>query len=287
MIEAIANFFGIIIRFIYEMVNNNYLISILIFTFLTKLILFPLTLMQIKSTEKLQEIGPKDKAIREKYKNDEKKQAEELSKLYSENKINPLGGCLPILIQLPIILGMFYIVKQPLTYIIQTPQEEIKTYTAAYLNKEESEVTEQEMKQYEIQVAEKNNIIDMNVGLGINLGQTPSNVFSKEVDKKASPISLIIPILAVVLAFVQTKVAQKNSNNTNVDENAAQMQKSTNLMMPLLSGIISYTMPLALGVYWLFGSLLQILQQMLITYVTNKHKKVLELDKGGVVNEKN
>ena len=285
MIDAIANFFGIIIRFIYEMVNNNYFISILMFTFLTKLILFPLTLMQIKSTEKLQEIGPKDKAIREKYKNDEKKQAEELSKLYSENKINPLGGCLPILIQLPIILGMFYIVKQPLTYIIQTPQNEIKTYTATYLNKEESEVTDAEMKNYEIQVAEKNNIINMNVGLGINLGQTPSNVFSKEADKKAKPISLIIPILAVVLAFVQTKITQKN--NTNIDESAAQMQKSTNLMMPLLSGIISYTMPLALGVYWLFGSLLQILQQMLITYVTNKHKKVLELDKGGVVNEKN
>jgi len=286
MIDAIANFFGIIIRFIYEMVNNNYLISILIFTFLTKLILFPLTLMQIKSTEKLQEIGPKDKAIREKYKNDEEKQAEELSKLYSENKINPIGGCLPILIQLPIILGMFYIVKQPLTYIIQTPQEEIKTYTATYLNKEESEVTEAEMKTYEIQVAEKNNIIDMNVGLGINLGQTPSNVFSKDDDKKASPISLIIPILAVILAFLQTKITQKNSN-TNMDESTAQMQKSTNLMMPLLSGIISYTMPLALGVYWLFGSLLQILQQILITYATNKHKKVLELDKGGAVNEKN
>ena len=286
MIEAIANFFGIIIRFIYEMVNNNYLISILIFTFLTKLILFPLTFLQIKSTEKLQDIAPKDKAIREKYKNDEKKQAEELSKLYSENKINPLGGCLPILIQLPIILGMFYIVKQPLTYIIQTPQSEIKTYTATYLGKEESEVTDAEIKTYEIQIAEKNNIIDMNVGLGLNLGQTPSNVFSKEKDKKASPISLIIPILAVVLSFAQTKLMQKN-NNTNADESAQQMQKSTNLMMPLLSGIISYTMPLALGVYWLFGSLLQILQQMLITYVTNKHKKVLELDKGGVVNEKN
>ena len=286
MIEAIANFFGIIIRFIYEMVNNNYLISILIFTFLTKLILFPLTFLQIKSTEKLQDIAPKDKAIREKYKNDEKKQAEELSKLYSENKINPLGGCLPILIQLPIILGMFYIVKQPLTYIIQTPKSEIKTYTATYLGKEESEVTDAEIKTYEIQVAEKNNIIDMNVGLGLNLGQTPSNVFSKEQDKKASPISLIIPILAVVLSFAQTKL-MKNNNNTNVDESAQQMQKSTNLMMPLLSGIISYTMPLALGVYWLFGSLLQILQQMLITYVTNKHKKVLELDKGGVVNEKN
>ena len=155
MIEAIASFFGIIIRFIYELVNNNYLISILLFTFLTKLILLPLTLMQIKSTEKIQEITPKDAEIREKYKNDKQKQAEELSKLYSENKINPMGGCLPLLIQLPIILAMFYIVKQPLTYITQTPAEDIKNYTATYLNKSVEEVSENEIKAYEIQIAEK------------------------------------------------------------------------------------------------------------------------------------
>ena len=148
MIEAIASFFGIIIRFIYELVNNNYLISILLFTFLTKLILLPLTLMQIKSTEKIQEITPKDAEIREKYKNDKQKQAEELSKLYSENKINPMGGCLPLLIQLPIILAMFYIVKQPLTYITQTPAEDIKNYTATYLNKSVEEVSENEIKAY-------------------------------------------------------------------------------------------------------------------------------------------
>lgn len=284
MINAIASFFGIIIRFIYDIVNNNYLISILIFTFLTKLILLPLTLMQIKSTKKLQEITPKDNEIREKYKNDKQKQAEELSKLYSENKINPMGGCLPLLIQLPIILAMFYIVKQPLTYITQTPAEEIKNYTAAYLNKDISEVSENELKAYEIQVAEKNELIDMEVGFGINLGDTPSNVFSKEESNKSNPISLLIPILTVVFSILQTKIMQKTSNMTDEQK---EMQKSTNLTLPLMSGIIAYTMPLALGVYWLFGNILQIIQQLVINKITNKNSKILELNKGGAVNEKN
>lgn len=284
MIAAIASFFGVIIRFIYELVNNNYFLSILIFTFLTKLILFPLTLMQIKSTEKMQDIAPKDTQIREKYKNDKQKQAEELSKLYSENKISPMGGCLPLIIQIPIVLAMFYIVKQPLTYITRTPADQIKSYTATYLNKEVDSVTENEMKAYEIQVAKENDLIDMDVAFGINLGDIPSNIFNKDVTKRSNKISLLIPIITVVLSFIQSKLTQKNTNMTDEQK---EMQKTNNLTLPLMSGIIAYTMPLALGVYWLFGNILQIFTQLIISKITSKHKKLLELNKGGVVNEKN
>lgn len=284
MIDGIASFFGIIIRFIYDIVNNNYFISILIFTLLTKVILFPLTLMQIKSTEKMQDIAPKDAQIREKYKNDKQKQAEELSKLYSENKISPMGGCLPLIIQIPIVFAMFYIVKQPLTYITRTPVDEIKSYTAAYLNKEIDLVTENEMKSYEIQVAKENNLIDMNVAFGINLGDIPSNTFSKDVTKRSSKISIIIPILTVILSFFQSKLTQKNTNMTDEQK---EMQKTNNFTLPIMSGIIAYTMPLALGIYWLFGNILQIFTQLIISKITGKHKKLLELNKGGVINEKN
>lgn len=283
MIAAIASFFGVIIRFIYELVNNDYFLSILIFTFLTKLILFPLNFMQIKSTEKMQDIAPKDAQIREKYKNDKQKQAEELSKLYSENKISPMGGCLPLIIQIPIVLAMFYIVKQPLTYITRTPADEIKSYTATYLNKELDSVTENEMKAYEIQVAKENDLIDMDVAFGINLGDIPSNIFNKDVTKRANKISLLIPIITVILSFIQSKLTQKNTNMTDEQK---EMQKTNNLTLPLVSGIIAYTMPLALGVYWLFGNILQIFTQLIISKITSKHKKLLELNKGGVVNEK-
>ena len=278
MIAAIASFFGMIIRLIYHLVNSNYFLSIILFTLLTKLILFPLSWMQIKSTEKIQDIQPKVQKITDKYKNDKQKQAEELAKLYSENKINPMGGCLPLLIQLPIIIAMFAIVRQPLTYITQTPAEEIKAYTQEYLQKED--VTENEIKSNELLIAKEKKLIDMDVAFGINMGDVPANAMSKDEDKKSNPISLLIPILTVIFSMVQIKITKKTSQMT---EEQQEMQKSMNLTMPLMSGIIAYSMPLALGIYWLFGNVLQILQQFIISFVIkrDKEKQILTLDKGG------
>lgn len=279
MIQAIASLLGYIIRFIYDIVGQNYFLTIILFTLFTKVLLFPLAWGQIKSMENMNKVAGKQKQIQDKYKNDKEKQTEELMKLYQENKVNPVSGCLPLLIQIPIILAMFYIVKQPLTYITQTPQEEIKTYTQQLLNREE--VTEKEMQANELTIAKENGLIEMQAMPGINLGDVPKDVFSKDENKKASPFSIIIPILTVVFSFLQNKLAQKNSNQT---AEQAEMQKTTNLMMPLLSGFISYTMPLALGVYWLFGNILQIVQQLIINKIVKKDKeKILALEKGGKV----
>lgn len=279
MIQAIATFLGYIIRFFYDIVGQNYFLTILIFTLFTKIVLFPLSWGQIKSMEKMNKLAQKQKQIQDKYKNDKDKQTEELMNLYKENKVNPLSGCLPLLIQIPIILAMFYIVRQPLTYITQTPQEEIKTYTQQILNKEE--VSDKEIQANELTIAKEKNLIDMQAMPGINLGDIPKNVFSKEENKKASPFSLIIPILTIAFSFLQNKLTQKASNQTPEQE---EMQKTTNIMMPLLSGFISYTMPLALGVYWLFGNILQIIQQLVINKIVRKDKeKVLALEKGGKI----
>ncbi|MNP00267.1 Membrane protein insertase YidC [compost metagenome] len=212
----------------------------------------------------MSKIAPEDKKIREKYKNDKQKMSEELTKLYSENKINPLGGCLPLLIQIPIILAMFYIVKEPLTYIIQTPQEEIKVYAQQLLNKED--VTKADMTNNEITIANNYGLIDMNF-LGLNLGDVPSNVFSKDENKKSNPASLAIPVLSLVFSLIQTRQMQKSSTLTDEQK---EMQKTTNLMLPVFSAIIAYTMPLALGVYWLIGNIIQIIQQEFINRVIKK-----------------
>ena len=279
MIQAIASVLGYIIRFFYDLVGQNYFITILLFTLFTKVVLFPLAWIQIKSMEKMNKMSVKQKEIQDKYKNDKEKQTQELMNLYKENKVNPLSGCLPLIIQIPIILAMFYIVKQPLTYIVQTPQEEIKTYTQQLLNKED--VNEKEMQANELLIAKEHNLIDMQVIPGINLGDVPSNVFSKDENKKASPISLAIPILTFIVSFLLNKYSQKNTQQT---PEQAEMQKTTNLMMPLMSAFFSYAMPLALGVYWLFGSMLQFVQQFVINLVFKKDKeKILALEKGGKI----
>ena len=279
MIQAIASVLGYIIRFFYDLVGQNYFITILLFTLFTKVVLFPLAWIQIKSMEKMNKMSVKQKEIQDKYKNDKEKQTQELMNLYKENKVNPLSGCLPLIIQIPIILAMFYIVKQPLTYIVQTPQEEIKIYTQQLLNKED--VNEKEMQANELLIAKEHNLINMQVIPGINLGDVPSNVFSKDENKKASPISLAIPILTFIVSFLLNKYSQKNTQQT---PEQAEMQKTTNLMMPLMSAFFSYAMPLALGVDWLFGSMLQFVQQFIINKIVKKDKeKILALEKGGKI----
>lgn len=269
MIDAIANLFGIILRYIYSLVSENYGLTIIIFTIFTNIIIAPITYKQAKAMEKTKKIAPLEKEIREKYKGNKEKQAEELSKMYSEHKINPLGGCLPLLIQIPIIFAMLYIVRQPLTYIIKMPQETIIQY-ANEITQGDKEITEKQAKSMEIQIAKEKNIINMNF-LGLNLGDTPYS--SIKAEGKKVKISLLVPLLSVIFAIWQTKQSTKKSALT--DEQKEQ-QKSMNLMMPLLSGYISLIMPLALGVYWLLGSIIKIIIQYIIDLIIDKQKILLK-----------
>ena len=182
--------------------------------------------------------------------------------MYSEHKINPAGGCLSLLIQLPLIFAIFAIVKQPLTYIMQVPTEQLQQYTQEYLKKDT--VTDKEIKAYEIEIANEKDLINMDF-IGLDFGLKPSDVFVKE--KKANPLILIVPLMSLLLALAQNKLNQKNSNMT---EEQKEQQKGMMTMMPFLSGYISYIMPLALGVYWLIGSVLQILTHWIIKQMLKK-----------------
>ena len=115
LLDAIGNFLGIILSFIVNIVND-YAWSIIIFTILVRLCLLPLMVKQIKSTKAMQDIQPKMKEIQEKYKNKPEKQQEEIMKLYKDAKINPMAGCLPMFIQLPILMGLFALLRNPVSH---------------------------------------------------------------------------------------------------------------------------------------------------------------------------
>ncbi|WZL73159.1 YidC/Oxa1 family membrane protein insertase [Clostridiaceae bacterium 35-E11] len=112
----IAKPLGILLNFFYGLVGN-YGISIILFTLVIKLVLLPLTLQQLKSTKQMSEIQPKLKELQEKYKNDKETLQVKTMELYKKYKINPLGGCLPLLIQMPIIFGLFAVLRDPTKYI--------------------------------------------------------------------------------------------------------------------------------------------------------------------------
>src|SRR5918997_686801 len=87
-------------------------LSIAILTVIVRSILFPLTVRQVKSMRAMQDLKPEMERIRAQYRDNRLKQQEEKMKLYQERKVNPLGGCLPILVQMPVFIGIFYVIRQ-------------------------------------------------------------------------------------------------------------------------------------------------------------------------------
>ena len=114
-LSFLAQPFGMLLKLIYDL-TGNYGLSIIIFTIVTKLLLVPLTMKQMKSMKQMQEIQPKIKELQEKYKNDKEKLNIKTMELYKEQNVSPFGGCLPLLIQFPIIIGLFAVLREPIKY---------------------------------------------------------------------------------------------------------------------------------------------------------------------------
>jgi YidC/Oxa1 family membrane protein insertase len=107
---------GLLLDLLYGFIGN-YGLSIIIFTVFVKLCLYPLYIKQTKSTAMMSEMQPKIKAIQNKYGNDQEMMNIKMQELYKEEKFNPMGGCLPMLIQMPIIMGLFALLRNPMRYI--------------------------------------------------------------------------------------------------------------------------------------------------------------------------
>lgn len=111
MIDAIAQFFGVVISYIYDYVPNLGL-AIIIMTVLVKLVTFPLNNKQIQSAKRMQVLQPEMKKIQQKYKDDKEKQNQAVTEFMKENNMNPLAGCLPLLVQFPILIGIFRLLRE-------------------------------------------------------------------------------------------------------------------------------------------------------------------------------
>ena len=116
----IAKPIGYLLALIYKLVGN-YGISLIILTVIVKLVLYPLYAKQIKSTANMSEMSDKAKEIQTRYANDREKMNEEMQKLYAETGFNPMSGCLPMLIQFPIIMGLFALLRNPMKYMPDDP----------------------------------------------------------------------------------------------------------------------------------------------------------------------
>ena len=112
--DFLVNLFTTALLLLYQFLGQNIGLTIIVFTVLTRLATFPLTQQQIKSSKAMSDIQPKMKKLQEKYKNDREKLAAEQMRLYREHGVNPLMGCLPLVIQFPILIGLYGAIQRAL-----------------------------------------------------------------------------------------------------------------------------------------------------------------------------
>jgi YidC/Oxa1 family membrane protein insertase len=219
--------------YIYALLGENFGLAIILFTAVIRLITLPLTYQQQRSTQRMQELqqSKRWKDIQKKYKNDKQKQQEEMMKLYRELGINPLSGCLPMLIQFPIIIGLYQAIIRALA---ATPVQLLELAKHIYPTVASS-------------------LIPLNSQfLWMNLGQ-PERLYLAFLPGVGIPI---LTILVVVTTWLQTKL----STPATPDSQGAQMTQMMNLYMPLLLGYFAYTYASGLALYFVVSNLLGILQ---------------------------
>ncbi len=327
---------GWILDTLYRLVDN-YGVAIILFTVLIKAVLLPLDIKQKKSIAKTQKIQPLLMEVQKKYANDKDKLSQETMKIYQKYGINPMGGCLPMLLQFPIIIALYWVVKKPIMYMMGIGEADTWRIAEAFnqwaaanggLIPEglkniipvtyEKAMTHNTFGTYEISIAqqlfkhpeilqhpyisnwgETVRLIDFDF-FGLDLSEIPNfgaflGIFmGRTADVTLSMALLwIIPILSGLSSFLASKVAMAQQGGEKKDKYAvvaeadkkeenstASTMKTMNLMMPLFSAWFAFTLPAAVGLYWIISNVIQIIQQIVVTkyFVTDISDDVLEGD---------
>lgn len=282
--NILYNAFGWIMQKIYEFCSfGNYGVAIIIFTLLTKLLLMPLTIKQQKSMRKTQEMQKELAEIQRLFKGDQNRIAEETQKLYSKYGVSPMSGCLPMLIQFPLIMVLYQVVREPITYILgKSPALiegaasvlGIETEKNFYLQLDiMNKLTDNPSLVEGIEGFAASDIINFNF-LGINLGKIPTIDFGTIGENPGIYLPLLlIPILAAATTYLQTMIMNKlngNKQSGEANDQAQMMTKGMSFMMPIMILVMAFSVPASLGLYWIIGNIFQIGQQYLMHFIFNK-----------------
>lgn len=274
MFDFIAIPFGLFLKQIYLLIGS-YGFSLIIFTIVTKLIMVPLMLKSKKSMRQVQKLQPRIQELQKKYANNKQKQQEEMAKLYQEENVNPAGSCLPTLITMPIMIGLYYVIQQPLTYIMGIEEEKIMQIASILeievlsLRMSEINIASQVFNNFDKVsfISEKLMQIDFDF-FGFNLALTPS--FS------GPKLLILIPILSGTISYLSMQVTQKMQGTKDVEQ--PQAMKSMMITMPLMSVYFGFILPAGIGIYMITGNILSMLQEVFLTkYIKKQEEKEEEI----------
>jgi len=233
-------------------ITHNYGFAIIVLTIIIRVVLYPLMQKQMVSMREMQKIQPLMKAVQSKYKNDKERLNKELMALYKVHKVNPMSGCLPLLIQMPILILLFQALRK-FKYIIPGTVDKI---AGGFL-----------------WIAEKVPEIEKGIltgdiigGLAASERLIPLGNINPETMLPSGIFGIqyigILPFLIAGSMWYQQKMTTAGSGASG--GSAEQTQKMMTIMMPLMIGFMSFSLPSGLTVYWLTSTLLGIGQQYLI-----------------------
>ena len=286
--------FAWLVRLLYNL-TGSYGMAIILFTVVLKLILLPFQLKSKKSMMRMNRMNGKIQEIQKKYANNQVKMQEEMQKLYQEEGVSPMSGCLWSFLPLPILLALYSIMRQPITHLMMLSndvvQELVAKVTAAGVDmsgivmmKNGAAVVKDGVTQlqpygqinlvkavtehYPEAAAGIDGWIDLDFNfIGLDLAATPSSVL-KTVSFQWAIIGLIlIPILAGLFQLLMSIYTMKSQSQ---DGAAAGSMKGMMYMMPLMSVYIGFIMPAALGIYWIAQSVFSLIQEVIMTKFFNK-----------------
>ncbi len=273
---------GYVMRFLNNLVGNQYLLALFLFALVFEIILLPFAIKQQKNSIKQAKLRPKEMAIRKKYAGRDdnvtkQKVTQEIQELYQKEGYSPFGGCLPLLIQMPLLFSLYYIVINPLRYICQFTEETITALhkvVTSFSGYESVSIAND--RTIELMSAVKKISIDNphafdNVeGFDAAIEFPQTTLFG--IDFSAIPSVrefgwlLLVPVLTFVVYFLSSKINRKLMYQPTTADDAATgcSNQMMDWMMPVMSVAISFSVPAAVGIYWIFRCVLGVVKQFLI-----------------------
>ena len=276
--------FAWLVRLFYNL-TGSYGVALILFTLVIKLIMLPFQMKSKRSMMRMNRLSGQMKEIQKRYANNQVKMNEEIQKLYAEEGVNPMSGCLWSFIPLPILIALYSIIRQPITHFMMLPESAVETLiqtaTKAGVNmsniiqmKEGTAIVKDGITQLasygqinlvkavqELGLATPEGWFNVNYNfIGLDLTATPWEYVKNFAFTWAVIGVILIPILSGLSQFILSKITMSTQPQTD----GAGSMKSVMYMMPLMSVYIAFIMPAALGVYWIAQSVFSLIQEVIL-----------------------
>lgn len=298
-------------------VNQSMAITIILFTLVVRALMTPLTMKQQRSSRKMQRLQPKVQEIQDRYKKktdpeSKQKMQLELNELYKKNKTSPMSGCLPLLIQMPILFALYEILRNVPFYVngmgdifsaMATQVQAVPGY-ADIITNNFGDITKV-LTKFDVTTVDSvmdflyhltrdqwvnfkdliglagNAVFEQNYMLQESINTVGYGIFTFNLAEAPGwqGVGIIIPILAGVFTFLQTFISTKGSEKrakiANPNGKKSEMQGSMKVMMyisPLMIAFFAITLPVGLGIYWIASSVFGIISQVIVDKIIDKEE---------------